>query len=174
MAREDAKQRQAARERCEQILRAYGADADAWPPEERAELEALLHDSAELRQLARQEASLDQWLDAAADLEPSAALHGRILDAVPRPSEPLADRLDRWAAELWNGWRRWPAVAALAAATVLGVGTGLVSPGSDTSGADTESATEGESIASNEGAAFEEFGFDEFVLDDYADDGALP
>ncbi|MEO5365257.1 MAG: hypothetical protein H7831_02665 [Magnetococcus sp. WYHC-3] len=86
----------AAWERTRTVLQAYGANPQRWPPSDRAAVAALVAQHAELRQLAREEASMDVWLEQAFPALPDAALVARILAAAPQPSPPWQERLAWW------------------------------------------------------------------------------
>ncbi len=131
-------------DRLEQILDAYGANPDAWPQSEREAVEALLQSSEQARLLRRQAAELDQMLDAAESIEPSAALRQRIVDALPARAASFGQRLDRIADWLWPFGPRWRPAVALVVAAALGiaVGTWMPSESSQTAATDTASTQE--------------------------------
>jgi anti-sigma-K factor RskA len=111
------------RERLEQMIRAYGAEPQRWPPAERDRLRAALEAEPELLALLAQESRLDAWLaELPAAPAPSADLAARIL-----ASAPPAPRFD-WRA-LWAelGGSRM-AAPALACALTLGLALAVLLP----------------------------------------------
>jgi hypothetical protein len=140
--------------RFEQIVAAYGSRSAAWPEQERDAAVAFAASSEEARARLEQEARLDLMLDAAPTIKPSRSLRDRIIGAMPHPLPSLAERLDRWASELWPLGRNWQPVAVLATAAVLGIAAGWTVPSGET---DSDSM-DGASLA----------------LDDFADLGDSP
>ena len=127
-------------ERVEQILAAYGAKPEHWPAAERPGMLAELEVSSQAQARLAEEQELDRALEHVATCEPSAKLRAAILQAVPAPKRSWSSALDAWAESLWPTRRVWAFGGALAAAAVLGVATGLVSPDTDSAAADTDVA----------------------------------
>ena len=75
--------RQMTSERLRQLLDAYGASPDRWPPEEREAALALLENSIEARAERDRAARLDAVLDLAPAEQPSPGLIERVLAASP-------------------------------------------------------------------------------------------
>lgn len=125
-------------ERFAAIVDAYGADADAWPAEERAGALALLEVSAKAVELRAEAARLDGFLDELPELAPSVALSERILEEAPAPARGWTERWAQVVDAVWPFGPSWQPVAALATAAVLGITFGLVMPES--------SAPEGEAM----------------------------
>lgn len=103
-------------ERFRDLVDAYGARPTRWPEAERASAVALLQGSAEAQALLREANRLDQVLDRAPKLEPSAALFGKV----------LAGRQDTagWWRGLLGAIPVWQPAMALFLAAVLGLGLG--------------------------------------------------
>lgn len=160
MASESNPRTRAELARARTVLEAYGSDEQRWPEQERELVRRALASSRELRELAQDEATLDAMLDSAPEPRPDAALLGRILAAVPTEPRSWAERLDRWASELWPGRRSWTAAVALGASAILGVGTGLFTEGPN--------ASQGQSASTAELDA-ETLG--DFAFDDFSDLG---
>ena len=112
----------------ETLVDTYGADAEAWPADEREQALALLERSGDARRLLDEAAALDALLDEAPGLEPCAALRQQVLDAAPGPRTSRLRRLDRWTEKLWPFTPRWQPAVAMAAAGVLGVVLGASLP----------------------------------------------
>jgi hypothetical protein len=70
--------------RFEALLDAYGQEPRRWPAAERAAAEAFARTPAGHAALAGV-IGLDEWLDAAPAMQPSAALRERVLEGAPRP-----------------------------------------------------------------------------------------
>jgi hypothetical protein len=105
-------------ERFRALLEAYGSRFASWPASERAGAEALLLQSAEARGWVVEHARLDAWLDSAISIEPSASLLRRVAEIPLRhPSRSF-----------WARLRPRNALAALSAAAMMGVVTGLAAP----------------------------------------------
>lgn len=128
-------------DRLEQILDAYGASPEAWPASERAAVTALLQSSEQARQLCRQAAELDEVLDAAPSIEPSAELRRRVIGAVPARPPSFAERLDGLAARVWPFGPRWRPAAALVIAAALGIAVGTWMPNDPGATAGTDTAS---------------------------------
>ena len=75
--------RQMTSKRLRQLLDAYGAGPDRWPPEEREAALALLENSSEARAERDMAARLDAVLDRAPAEQPSSGLAERVLAASP-------------------------------------------------------------------------------------------
>lgn len=100
-------------ERFRILADAYGADLDRWPANEREAAVAYLDADPDAPVWLADAQSLDQLLDLAPPMAPSAALREQIIACAPRASR--------------GGWRRsgaWVSGAGLAAACVLGVVAG--------------------------------------------------
>jgi len=98
-------------ERLEQLLDAYGADPERWPPAEREAALSLLERSAEARARRDAAASLDALLDLVPAERPPAELAARVMEAARSQLQPPPNRR-----------RAWPYLAAavpLAAAAAL-------------------------------------------------------
>jgi len=122
--------RQMTSERLRQLLDAYGAGPDRWPPDEREAALALLENSSEARAERDSAARLDTVLDRAPAEQPSPALAERVLAASPakrvkarsRPSlvRPCAGEARRSTRRARTRlWRYLAAAAPLAAAAAL-------------------------------------------------------
>jgi len=127
-------------ERLSQIIAAYGGHPDRWPDDERNAALALLHDRPELLDLQRHEKSLDEFLDAWPEIEPSSTLYDAVL---PHPTQSstssvtfdsasggtTSDILDQIIDGL-AGWFMRPMAAMAVACTVAAAGfsVGLVTP----------------------------------------------
>jgi len=97
--------------RLEQLLDAYGADPERWPPAEREAALSLIERSAEARARCDAAASLDALLDLVAYEPPSAELAARVVEVARSRLQPPTNRR-----------RAWPYLAAavpLAAAAAL-------------------------------------------------------
>jgi anti-sigma-K factor RskA len=105
-----------------QILGAYGADPARWPAEERAGALRLLADSAEAATMRDNAQALDSLLDEAPGLEPTPELMAEIL-ARPDRSRRLA-----LLEALWPFGPIWRPALGMAAAVVLGVTVGALTP----------------------------------------------
>ncbi|UDF03164.1 hypothetical protein [Asticcacaulis sp. AND118] len=119
-------QNQISSERFEAIVDAYGADAQRWPQDERAAARLFMQQHPETARRVMAEArTLDAWLSAAEEPEPSVALQWEILahmapaGVVAKMAAPLSVRPRR----------RWMAgiglAAACAAGIIFGVNVGL-------------------------------------------------
>jgi hypothetical protein len=75
-------------QRLQQLLDAYGAEAERWPPEEREAALALLAHSTEAQVQQDKAARLDALLDLAPVAQPSTELAARILAAAITPDTP--------------------------------------------------------------------------------------
>ena len=93
--------------RLARVLEAYGADRERWPDDERADLDALVAESSEARELRDAAARLDALLD--------------VTGEIPPPPPRLSDRVIE-GAPVQDGRGhplRWAAVVPLAAAAAL-------------------------------------------------------
>jgi hypothetical protein len=63
-----------------ELLDAYGARAEAWPPESREAAQLLLQDNGDAQRLVAVAERLDTWLDDYAVAEVSPALQARVLE----------------------------------------------------------------------------------------------
>ena len=115
-------------ERFETLIDAYGADADLWPDDERDSALALLEQSDRAQRLVAEAAELDEILNQAPAVEPSAALRQRVLDAAPDRRRSWLERLDSWTTSLWPFSPRWQPALALGAAAAFGIVIGASSP----------------------------------------------
>lgn len=115
-------------DRLRQVLDSYGARPEMWPSSEREAALALVLSTPEAKALLEEAEALDRMLDAAPQIEPSAALRARILDGIPKAPVSLLDRLDQLAARLWPFGPRWRPAAALAGAAALGIAVGAWMP----------------------------------------------
>jgi hypothetical protein len=127
-------------ERFAVLVESYGASPDGWPEDEREGALWLLEQSAEAVRMHQDAQALDLWLDAAPDVEPSAALRARVLDAAPMPETSWSERWSRVIATIWPFGPTWQPATALAAAAVLGLTFGLAAP------EQTEVSSEGEMV----------------------------
>jgi hypothetical protein len=120
-------------ERVKALLECYGADANAWPDDERASAQALIQHSDELQALRKQERELDELLlsgnDASAGQAPAdSALVARIVDNLPeqKPSAKGArPHASRYRTSALNHPRNWLSLAA-AAATVFVISVAIM------------------------------------------------
>lgn len=101
-------------ERVFELIETYGAEAGAWPDDERDAALARLAADPDLFATAMSEArALDALLDAAPLPEPSADLSEQIIAQAPRATAP-SNLFDRARTLLFPQGARWPAGAALA------------------------------------------------------------
>jgi ferric-dicitrate binding protein FerR (iron transport regulator) len=119
------------RERFRALLASYGADFAKWPEDERARAEAFTATSHEAAQWLAEEQRLDQLLDAAPELLPSAALLRRVAEIPARNTRAVAQPFERL--------RRW--IAGAVALAAVGAAVGAVMPESSLD-ADVASADE--------------------------------
>ena len=98
-----------------ELIAAYGSEPGAWPEDERASAEALLHAQPDLFATALADARLIEQVLAAEDIpEPTPALADAILAQAPQP-RPAQNGLWRALSDLlFPQGVRWPAGAALA------------------------------------------------------------
>jgi hypothetical protein len=127
-------------ERFAVLVESYGASPESWPEDEREGALRLLDQSTEAVRMHQEAQALDLWLDAAPDVEPSAALQARVLDAAPKPEATWSERWSRVIATVWPFGPTWQPATALAAAAVLGLTFGLAAP------EQTEVSSEGEMV----------------------------
>jgi hypothetical protein len=115
-------------ERARALLECYGADARAWPEDERASASALIHHSAELRELQQQARSLDDVLKTTEDQFPllkepaDPTLVARIVDNLPpqdRSGGGMTRSGSRYANKGFNHPRSFLSLAAAAAAVLV-------------------------------------------------------
>jgi hypothetical protein len=109
-------------QRLREILDAYGADPARWPAEERAGALRLLSDSAEAAAMRDDAQALDSLLNQAPGLEPTPELMAEIL---ARPSRSRGRAL---LEALWPFGPIWRPALGMAAAVVLGVAVGALTP----------------------------------------------
>lgn len=107
-------------ERFADLIAAYGADPARWPPAERTAAQAFAA-TPDGRAALAEAAALDALLAAAPHQNPSAALHARVLSALPGARAPLWRDLFELA---WPG-ALWRPAAALALSAAIGVAAGL-------------------------------------------------
>lgn len=115
-------------ERARVLLECYGADARAWPDDERASASALIQHSAQLRELQQQARSLDDVLKTGGDQSPplnepaDPALVARIVDNLP-PQDRSGSTIQRsgfgFAGKGFNHPRSFLSLAAAAAAVLV-------------------------------------------------------
>jgi hypothetical protein len=98
------------------LVEAYGANPEKWPAEERPTFERFAS-SAEGRAWLVEQRSVDAWLDASTELEPSADLLRRVAEIPVRNAKP--------AARVWPFGRMRGLVGALAAAAAVGMVVGM-------------------------------------------------
>lgn len=121
-------QNQISSERFEAIVDAYGADAQRWPQAERAAALLFMQQNPETARRVMAEArTLDGWLSAAEEVEPSAALQWGVL-AHMMPADVTAKVVP--VPSTVRPRRRWVAggiglAAACAAGIIFGVNVGL-------------------------------------------------
>ncbi|MEG3638050.1 hypothetical protein [Magnetococcus sp. PR-3] len=108
-------------QRLQELVDAYGADAQRWPEAERQPALTLLAHKPHLQGVCTEAQSLDEWLDIAPPPLPDSALIGRLLLDVPAPRESLFRRL-------WPFERVWQPTVALAASIMFGVLVGMQIP----------------------------------------------
>lgn len=118
-------------ERLRNILDAYGANPDRWPPGERAGMLELLERSSAARRERDRAARLDAVLDRAPSAQPSAGLAARILATAPPERARTGSRPGRLRSTAQNRprgtgsargarlWRYAAAAAPLAAAAAV-------------------------------------------------------
>ncbi len=128
-------------DRFEQLIDAYGARPERWPPAERAAAEQWLAATPDALARWDEARTLDEALDAWTAPTPSAALRERILATAPRPRRQPAP------ARIW-----WAGIG-LAAACAMGmvVGANLadvgLAPAATTAAATGAMATSGDSLS---------------------------
>ena len=116
--------------RLNDILAAFGPDADRWPDEERASLVALARSDAEAEGLLREAEALDRVMALAPAGNPSAGLKDRIVAAAAADADKEARIVPISAARAATQGRSRPRGAywegvALAASFVLGLYLGI-------------------------------------------------
>ncbi|HYM31197.1 MAG TPA: hypothetical protein VEU47_07865 [Candidatus Cybelea sp.] len=132
--------------RVRQLVEAYGADPKRWSEAERRAAEkligSLINPAADADAARREAAELDALLDRWKVEPPDRTLARRIVAAaegVPqrRPGE-LLRTLQTWLAEWFGTGPRWPQLAGLTAALLIGLTIGI----SDLASLDTSAAGE--------------------------------
>ena len=106
-------------DRFQQLLDAYGGQAQHWPEQERPGALQLLANSAAASQLLKQALLLDDLLNQVQAHTPSAQLLAAVMDG----ENPSGWRC--WTAQLWPFGAIWPPLGALACCALLGLVLGF-------------------------------------------------